>query len=127
MNGNESLCTDIAAHFTHVGHMLNCKNRHFLSPRTDPKLYRLRPSCKVEILDVLSPICFTVRILEYKNNYCVWVPQESDSLKRFSECLNTFYAKSFEPVQNAAELNKTDMYVMRDGMQFWRCQVLEVG
>lgn len=128
MNENESLCPDIAAHFTRIDHMLNCKNRHSQSARTDPEWYRFSwgSSCKVEILDVLSPICFTVRILEHKNKCGVWRPLKSDSLEEISECLNTFYAKSFEPVQNTAELSKTNMYVMRDGMQFWRCQILDV-
>lgn len=128
MNAEAPICVDIAANFTNIGHMLKCHDRHFIRPEQIQLKPRLSDACQlqVEILRVLSPISFVVRIQKFKNSNGDWCDLDSsDQFRIFCDELNKFYDKSFVALQAIADINVDSLYILRHRYQYSRCKILD--
>lgn len=128
INANAPLCVDVAASFTNFNHMLKCKNRHFFRPENIRKqpTFSQPTLCQFELLSVISPALFTVRIIKYKNPNGDWCElNSSDSFDKFHSEFNEFYGNAFAPIQNASDMNNNSLFVVRVGQNFSRCKIIE--
>lgn len=108
--------------------MLKCKNRHFFPPEHSPKqpTFTQPTLCQIEVLCVISPALFTVRIIKCKNANGDWCElNASDSFDKFHSEFNEFYGKSFAPIQNDLDINKNVCFVVREVNNFSRCKIIE--
>lgn len=129
MNADAPICGDIFATFSNMDHLLECKNRHFFKSEFIPKegKFDAKTQYLVEILNAVSPIWFEVRVHKYKDsdgNWCDW--NWAERFDEFNEELKKFYTKSFEPVKNVSDIDKTVLYVLRKGNRFMRCIILDI-
>lgn len=128
MNADAALCTDFVNSFQNLGHLLECKNRHFFKPVTSSiaSSFTKPKECLVEILYVFSPARFSVRILKYKDVKSMdWKEFNSvDSFKKFTNDFKEFYAKNFTPVQNVSDIHIDGLYVLKHDNGFSRCRII---
>lgn len=128
MNAEAPLCLSIVDSFINHGHLLECKNRHFLRPVTESsKSFFIEPKeCQLQILYVFSPAWFSVRILKYKDvDTNEWTDYNlTDSVQEFHEKFNEFYANEFIPIQNSTDIHIDGLYVLRNGNKFSRCRII---
>ena len=128
LNDDSPICVDISANFSNMNHLLKCKNRHFFKSDmilNEPQFAR-DTQCLVEILHVVSPIWFEVRIYKYKKLNEDWIDwNSSEQFDQFSKDLNESHTKSFTSVGDISEVDKNTMFVLRKGSQFSRCTILD--
>lgn len=129
INADSPICLDISTNFKSISHMLDCQHRHFFKPELVPNAPKFVENslCNVEILNVLSPISFEVRIHHLKDsqgNLFAWNPAKS--FDQFNKELNEFHAKSFTPVPNISNADRNALYVLRKGDKFTRCKILDI-
>lgn len=126
LSDTSPICTNISANFKNLNHLLECKYRHFLKSETVPQVMQFSAGTRylIEILYVVSPIWFEVRILEYENANGLWCDCNS-GFDEFSAKLNEFYRNSFVPVENILAADRNLVYVVRKGNRFMRCTILD--
>lgn len=127
MNMEASLCMNIATAFTDVGHMLQCQHRHIFGGHSNPhqSFFNEPKRCQVELLQVFSPQCFSVRLIQFKTANNEWQQYYVPELfQQFCEQFTHFYAHNFTSIDNANKINDEELYVLRDGDNFFRCQIL---
>lgn len=128
MNADAVLCTDTPFSFINLSHLNECKNRHFFKSVENPgeSLFAEPKVCKIEILQVLSPAWFSIRITSYKDvGLDAWkVYNSADSFEKFNAEFQQFYKNGFDPIEQASDLDCNTMYTLRDGKKFSRCRIL---
>lgn len=118
---------DIANSFKNIGHLFDCKNRHSFEHEPNTSAYTKPKTCQFEILETFSPAWFAVRIIRSRESRSNedWNDQYSaESFQQFNKQFNEFYAKDFEPVQSPFEINNNELYVFRNGDEFFRCRIV---
>lgn len=129
MHGDSSQCVDIPANYVNINHMLECENHHSFESDAIPKEPQLteRTQCIVEILHVVSPIRFEVRIHKYYEDSEGWRNWNSaEQFDKFSKDLQEFHTKIFNPVENISNVDKNTLFVYRKGEIFSRCMILDI-
>lgn len=129
LNDDSSICFDVSANFANINHLLKCKRRHSFTSDSIPKepQFAEHSQCLVEVLRAVSPICFDVRVHQYKDLNGDWRTWDSvEKFDQFCEDLNESYKRSFIPVKDLSELNKNTLFVLRKGDQFSRCTILDI-
>lgn len=126
MNSAAPLCMDIATTYTNVGHLLDCKYRHCFenSVKCGESVFAEPKTCQIQILEVLSPVCVSVRLIKSKGTETNDWQQHfiPDSFEQFNEEFTKFYASNFAVV-DATEINDNKLYVLRDGIDYYRCRI----
>lgn len=128
LNESSPICNDISAYFENMNHLITCKNLHRFKSESVPKepIFSENTKCLVQLLQAVSPICFEMRIIKYKNangDWSNWNPTEQ--FNKFTDDLNLFQKKSFIPIKNIPEKKKQSLFVLRKGDQFSRCTILD--
>lgn len=128
MNMGSPLCMNIATAFNDVCHMLQCSNRHFFdgNAKSVGSLFNESKTCHIQMLEVFTPACFSVRLLKSRAGETnVWQQHFSpDLFQQFKDEFKEFYANNFKPIQDSITLQDDALYVLRDGNDFFRCRVL---
>lgn len=129
MNVDSAICDDISVSYTNIDHLLECKYRHLFTSELIPKEPKFNTNTQylVEILHIVSPVWFEVRIHKYKDaagEWCNW--NFAEHFEGFNEELKKFYTESFAPVKNISDVDKTVLYVLRKGEKFMRCIILDI-
>lgn len=118
---------DIATAYTNVGHLLDCKYRHFFgnSVKCGESVFTEPKTCQVQILKVLSPVCVSVRLIKSKGTAMNdWIQHfMPDSFEQFNKEFTKFYAINFAPIHDVTEINNNKLYVLRDGNNYYRCRI----
>lgn len=126
MSDAAPICVDISANFTNIGHLLECKNRHFFTSEVVPKDRQFSDNTRylVQILDAVSPIWFAVRIHKYEDSNGNWCDCNAAELfDEFDAQLHEFHANSFVAVENISVADRSILYVLRKGKKFMRCAI----
>lgn len=129
MNADSPICHDISSNFSNICHLLECNDRHYLTPDMIPKVPKFveNTQCQLELQSALSPVSFEMRIHQYKDSNGIWCAWNSaDKFDDFSKELNEFHAKSFNLVENVSDANRNALYVLRKGNTFMRCMILDI-
>lgn len=122
------LCMNIATTISDVGHMLQCEYRHCFVGETKShrSLFDKSKTCQIELLEVFTPACFSVRLIKSRaEGTSQWEEHFSpDFFRQFNEELKKFYTEHFISIKNSNKLDENALYVLRDGLEFFRCRVL---
>lgn len=128
MNANAPLCIYTPFSFINLSHLTECKNRHFFKSIENPgaSLFAEPKVCQIEILQVLSPAWFSIRITSYKDvgsdHWTVY--NSANAYEKFNAAFQKFYEDAFDPIQQASDLNRNTLYTLRDGKKFSRCRIM---
>ncbi|XP_031625285.1 uncharacterized protein LOC116341975 [Contarinia nasturtii] len=129
VNAMDPLCMEIANSFKNHGHLLVCQNRHCFETvyrPTETDYYNFK-TVQIEILRILTPGWFSVRLLksrDLKSND--WQEHFDTKLfDGFNRAFNEFQTNNFTPIEHVFEININDLYVFRDDNDtFYRCRIV---
>ncbi|XP_055296420.1 putative ATP-dependent RNA helicase TDRD12 [Sitodiplosis mosellana] len=128
MHLDAPLCLNITTAYTDVGHLIDCENRHCFDDyaKYGESVFQEPRTSQVQILEVFSPVCFSVRILKSRGTETnEWQQHFSpDAFRQFNKEFTKLYANDFAPVYDSSKLNDNALYVLRDGNEFYRCRIL---